>query len=138
MNKPIKAIIFDVDGVVINSVDSHGKYLWSKTIKNDLGITSEHFSKIFAPIWKDITKGKHGTKDHLSNIFSNYPELNISADQFISYWLKNDSNISHDIISLIKNIKIPVYLGTNQDSYRTDHIRKLVGIHFHKIFSSCE
>ena len=44
----IKAIIFDVDGGVFKTHDEKGNDLWSCTVKKDLGLTSEHFSRIFS------------------------------------------------------------------------------------------
>ncbi len=47
-NNKIKAIIFDVDGVVFNTHDESGNYLWSQNVKEDLGLISKHFSVIFS------------------------------------------------------------------------------------------
>lgn len=67
--KKIKTIIFDVDGVVFNSINQDGHYLWSKNIKADLGIKSDHFKLIYSKRWDDVTRGKITTKDHLKTVF---------------------------------------------------------------------
>ncbi len=53
-NHTIKAIIFDADGVLFKAHDKSGKYLWSRRIKEDLGLTSQHLSVIFSEKWEEI------------------------------------------------------------------------------------
>ncbi|MBN9342812.1 MAG: hypothetical protein BGO76_07615 [Caedibacter sp. 38-128] len=40
------------------------------------------------------------------------------------------------MLNLVKSIGVPAYLGTNQDSYRTKHIKKIVGHTFRGCFAS--
>ena len=68
-NKKIKAIIFDVDGVVFKTHDESGNYLWSQSVKEDLGLTSKHFSLIFSEKWESIIRGKITLENHLHGIF---------------------------------------------------------------------
>lgn len=78
----IKAIIFDVDGVVFKTHDERGNYLWSRTVKKDLGLTSEHFSRIFSEKWTDIITGKIDLRRHLDVLFKEklFEDLNLSPD----------------------------------------------------------
>lgn len=46
-NNKIKAIIFDVDGVLFQNHDENGRYLWSKNAKEDLGLSRDHFLIIY-------------------------------------------------------------------------------------------
>ena len=43
----MKAIIFDVDGVLIKQKDEHGKYLWQKNIEIDLGLSPDQVQQIY-------------------------------------------------------------------------------------------
>lgn len=61
----IKAIIFDVDGVIFQAYDKNGSYLWSRNIKQDLGLTSKHFSVIFSEKWDSIIRGEMDLGEHL-------------------------------------------------------------------------
>lgn len=139
LNK-IKAIIFDIDGVVFKSIDENGKYLWSKNLKKDLKLNSEHCKLIYSKEWNNVTKGKISTVNHLQNVFSNpiFKNIDISPKKYIDYWLKNDQFVNKEIIELIKLLSIDSYIGTNQDYHRTEHIKKLVGSHFKYCFSSFE
>ena len=139
--KTVKAIIFDVDGVVFNSLDENGRYLWSKNIKSDLGICGEHFKLIFSDRWDDVTRGKTTTKDHLRSvfmheIFNELRENGLTPDSYINYWLSHDGNINLEMIGFVKQFTIPVYLGTNQDEHRTRHIVECVGHFFTGCFAS--
>jgi putative hydrolase of the HAD superfamily len=138
MTQNLKAIIFDVDGVVFKSLDSDGKYLWSKTIKEDLGLRREHFQKIFSKQWDCVTKGKIDTKDYLSEVFKDeiFANLNLTVEGYIDYWLSHDNYVDQEIINFVYSLDIPAYLGTNQDPYRTRHIQALVGDAFKGIFTS--
>lgn len=135
---PIEAIIFDVDGVVFKSIDAHGKYFWSQNIKKDLGIRGEHLKKIFSKQWEDVTKGEIDTKEHLRQIFKDntFENLNLTVDGYINYWLAHDNYVDSEMVSFAQSLKIPAYLGTNQDPYRTNHIKNLVGSSFKGVFSS--
>jgi putative hydrolase of the HAD superfamily len=125
--KNIKAVVVDVDGVLVKSLDENGKFLWSRRIEKDLGITSFYFKRIFNHDWLDVTKGKIETKLHLSLSFQELG-LTLSVEDYLSYWLENDSNINLEILNICekiqKNMQVPIYIGTNQDFYRTTHLWK--------------
>lgn len=137
-----KAILFDLDGVLIKSLDSNGKYLWSKHLKKDLGLTKEHCARIFGPQWRDVTTGAVGTREHLNTVFEDpiFKDLSVSADTFIDYWLSQESHehVNKDMLKMIQNLPMPKYIATNQESYRTPHIQSLLPACFEKTFASFE
>lgn len=136
----IKAIIFDVDGVIFKTHDEVGNYLWSRTIKEDLGITSKHFSMIFSEKWGDITRGKIDLIEHLEEVFKDklFGSLSISPQDYIKYWFRKDHNVNAEILKLVEQLQLPCYLGTNQEALRTKHISSTVGQYFAGCFASCE
>ncbi|MBP9694651.1 MAG: HAD-IA family hydrolase, partial [Alphaproteobacteria bacterium] len=137
-NNKIKAIIFDVDGVILKSHDERGNYLWSRSIKEDLGLTSKHFSVIFSEKWDSIIRGKIDLGEHLHAIFQEelFKELTITPQQYIQYWLSRDHHVNQDILHLVESLKTPCYLGTNQESLRITHILNTVGSYFKECFVS--
>ena len=134
----IKGIIFDLDGVILRSLDENGNYLWSRSIKEDLGLTSKHFSVIFSEKWESIIRGKIKLDDHLHAIFQEklFKDLGITPEQYIQYWLTHDHQVNQDILDFVKILKIPCYLGTNQEALRTHHILDTVGSYFQECFAS--
>lgn len=135
----IKSIIFDVDGVLFFSQDKNGDYLWSRRIKEDLGLTGLHLSVIFEQRkWSQIIRGKIDLNNHLEDIFQRelFKDLGITHQDYIQYWLSRDHNINQDMLELVTSLKIPCYLGTNQESLRTNHILNSIGSLFAGHFAS--
>ncbi|MGI4775522.1 MAG: HAD family hydrolase, partial [Janthinobacterium lividum] len=137
-NNEIKAIIFDLDGVLFKAYNDNGNYLWSRSIKDDLGITSKHFSVIFSEKWDRIIRGKMDLNEHLKSIFQEkiFKDLTTTPQQYIQYWLDHDHHVNQDVLSLVKSLKIQCYLGTNQEALRTSHILNTVGSYFKSCFAS--
>jgi HAD superfamily hydrolase (TIGR01509 family) len=137
-NNKIKAIIFDVDGVIFKTHDDNGNYLWSRNIKDDLGLTSEHFSAIFSEKWEDIIRGKIDLNEHLGALFQEelFKDLKINLQQYIQYWLSHDHQVNQDMLRLVASLATPCYLGTNQEALRTAHILGTVGSCFQGCFAS--
>lgn len=132
----MKVIIFDVDGVLINSKDEFNRHLWQKNIENDLGLNPNQMRQIYSGDWSLVTKGQIDTRQYFKTALAKL-NITISVDVFIEYWLKHDSNINTEILSEIKTIKnSKLYIATNQDSYRTKFLQKIFESYFNGIFSS--
>ena len=54
----------------------------------------------------------------------------------IQYWLTHDHQVNQGVLDLVKGLKIPCYLGTNQEALRTHHILDTVGSYFKECFAS--
>jgi hypothetical protein len=82
----MKIVVFDCDGVIINSTDEYGKYLWSKNIKKDLGLSPDQIRLIFSGDWSLVLKGLMDPQQYFKSVFT---KLNIalSVDLFIEYWV---------------------------------------------------
>ena len=134
----MKAIIFDVDGVLFKTHNIDGTYLWSSSVKNDLGLSKIHFDKIFSNSWENVVKGKVDTIEYLHNVFQDniFTNLNVMPEIYINYWLSKDHHVNLEVIEFIKSIKTTCYIGTNQEGFRTDHILKHIGCYFKGCFSS--
>ena len=137
-NHIIKAIVFDVDGVIFKTHDENERYLWSRTAKEDLGLTKNHFKEIFSSNWEDVARGKLETIQYLQQTFKKpvFNDINITPIEYISYWLSKDCHINWDVVEFASSLGLPCYLGTNQESHRTNHIIRLIGKHFKDVFSS--
>lgn len=148
---PIKAVIFDIDGVLYQSCNAEGKFLWSRRAKEDLGLCRTHFEKIFSPEWLELIRGKKSLRDHLERVWQGEEfqpkngdtgsSSRCSTREYIDYWLRHDTLLREEVLALALNLKalgMPCYLGTNQEAVRTEHIRASLGVHFTHVFSSCD
>lgn len=134
----IKAIIFDVDGVLISSKDEQGEYIWHKNIQAKLGIDAKCLSSIYSGNWSLVMKGMLNMQQHVANVFSEC-SIDLPIDSFIDYWLKNDLKINESIVTLIRQLKTHKrYLGTNQDFLRAAVIWNKFGQDFDGFFPSCQ
>ena len=93
----MKAIIFDVDGVLINSKDESGKYLWDKNIEKDLWLTSDQTRQIYSGDWALVMKGLLDTRKYFKMMFTKL-NIGLSIDNFIEYWIKHDLNTNTEIL----------------------------------------
>lgn len=133
----IKAIVFDVDGVLINSKNDKGEYLWQENIQAKLGIDDKCLAAIYSENWNLVMKGRLGMQQHVAHVFSEL-SVDLSVDSFIDYWLKNDLKINEDTITLVRQLKTyKCYLGTNQDFLRAEVIWNKFGQDFNGFFPSC-
>jgi beta-phosphoglucomutase-like phosphatase (HAD superfamily) len=65
----MKAIIFDVDGVLLKNKDEHGKHLWQKNIATDLGLNHDQMRQIYAKDWFLVIRGLVDTRQHFKTVF---------------------------------------------------------------------
>lgn len=134
MKEKIKAIIFDVDGVLIDVVDENGLFLWKNAIDEDLGISYETTKIFFANYWEKVSKGKIDTLEAIA-LFLKSINSQVTAEEFLNYWHKKDSNINHQMLEVVKELKAkdyPLYLGTNQEKYRVKYLWE--NFEFNKLF----
>jgi HAD superfamily hydrolase (TIGR01509 family) len=135
-----KVIVFDVDGVIVRSKDSNGHFLWQANIKNDLGIDSEVMRDIFGDPrgWLDCTLGKTDTKTYFQSRLAKYA-VNIGADVLIEYWLTRDTHFDSDVMACIESLQGQrVFIASNQDRLRADHLVKTIGHLFEDVFVSSD
>jgi putative hydrolase of the HAD superfamily len=137
----LKAIVFDVDGVLINCLDGNGNFLWQKNIERDLGISLQTTTQFFKEYWSKIGKGHLDTLEAI-DLYLKSIGSGLEACDFMNYWHKKDSNINHDVFEFAKSIreKYQLFIGTNQEKYRVRHIHRLLNSDelFSEVFASCE
>src|ERR1700744_4132308 len=77
-----KAILFDVDGVLVRNFNEEKKFLWSLNIERDLGVTSEVMRDIFSSGWWECIKGRADTKGYIQSALARHGAA-VDADVFI-------------------------------------------------------
>lgn len=141
----MQIVFFDVDGVLVHGYHARPELrkCWDEKIKEDFGIDRERFKNefILGPFLKEVIIGKKDLKEALSEIL---PDLGYKQDpqDFIDYWLQNDSNINHDLLEKIRILKdskkVRLFIATNQEHNRAKHLMHTLGFdqYFEDIFYS--
>jgi len=134
MNK--KCILFDADGVVINSE------LFTVQYQKQFGISNDEMLPFFKGIFQDCLVGKADLKKVVQPYLKKW-EWEGDVDGFLLFWFKAEHNIDKRVIELISDLRknaVLCYLATNQEKYRTEYMRKEMGFDkvFDGIFSSAE
>lgn len=131
----IKAILFDVDGVVVNP-----QLVFAKNLISDYNITANETDNFFKSIFQECLVGKADLKEELPKYLKEWgwPK---TTDELINYWLESDNNIDPNLMSSIQRLRkrgIKCYLATNQEKYRTDYMIDKMGFSksFDGIFTS--
>lgn len=139
-NENFGAIIWDADGVLINSYDENGTFHWSRKIKRDIGVPDEVVAAIFKTQdihgtkgWSDVLLGRKETKAHIQEIFSLHG-IQVSVDAYIDYWLSKDVAVNEFAARYLN--PETAYIGTNQDPLRTKRLERLFQGRVRKVFSS--
>ena len=137
MKKDIKAIVLDADGVIINKPD-----MFSVQYQKEFGISNDVMLPFFKGRFQDCLVGKADLKEELEPLLKKWAWPGL-VEELLDYWFKSEHYIDEKIVAEIARLKrmgIKCYLGTDQEKYRTEYIRKNMGLEkiFDKIYSSAE
>lgn len=132
-------IFFDVDGVLVHGYHARPelRVCWDENLTEDFGIDRKRFTEefIFGPFIKEVLIGKRDMKHALAEWL---PRLNCDAmpEDFISYWLRKDGNVNHDLLEKVRRMKetgkARLFIATNQAHDRARHLMDKLG--FSEIF----
>lgn len=120
----IKALMMDVDGVLVDGRPEDGRP-WQTSIEEDLGFSAYALhEQFFAPYWEDIVLGRVGLMERLT---TSLPKIapDVSAAKFVSYWFERDSRLVTPWLpelSWSRSRGIRVYLATNQEHVRAAYL----------------
>jgi putative hydrolase of the HAD superfamily len=130
IEKPIKALMVDVDGVLVDGRPDDGRH-WQAGLEEDLGFSAdalqEHF---FTPYWEDIVVGRSGLMDPLTAALQKIAP-HVSPADFLRYWFHSDSRVVAPLLAelaLVRAEGILVYLATNQEHLRASYLMETLGL----------
>ena len=129
-----KAILFDVDGVVVNPP------IISETLERHFNLPFSETKEFFLNDFNKCLIGKSDLKTELTPYINKW-RWSEGVNEFINLWMETSSGINSLILTLVKNLKeknIKCYLSTNQEKIRTAYLMEEMGLkdHFDGIFSS--
>lgn len=133
----IKAAIFDADGVVINSPG-----YFSVQYQKEFGVSNDVMLPFFKGGFQECVVGASDLKEEVEPLLKDW-KWQGSAEELLAYWFKAEHYIDDRVISEIKRLKekgIKCYLGTKQEKYRMEYIKKDMGLEkfFDGVFCSCD
>ena len=119
---PIKALMVDVDGVVVVQPDLHG---WSTHLERDLGLAPERLQEaFFVPHFGDIIHGRAALRDRLSSVLAEIAP-HLTAETLIAYWFEKDAHLDHGLLAQIDALRaagLSPHLATVQEHERADYL----------------
>ncbi|GFE63388.1 HAD family hydrolase [Litoreibacter roseus] len=125
-----KCLMLDVDGVLIDGRPEDAQR-WDHTLYTDLGVAPEDLGRIFfARDWPDIIIGKADLKPALADALIRL-QASVTAQELIDYWFAKDARIVVPVLSDVRAARasgLPVYLATNQEHLRADHLMTAMGL----------
>ncbi|MEK7648062.1 MAG: HAD-IA family hydrolase [Patescibacteria group bacterium] len=132
-----KAILFDADGVVIRGERFSLQYT------RDYGVPTETLDPFFRTAeFAQCLVGKQDLKEIIAPYVSTW-EWKGSVDELLEYWFRAESVVDTELIAWIQTLRVQgirCYLATNNEKYRTQYLRDVVGLGslMDGVFSSSE
>lgn len=134
---PIKALCFDVDGVIVNP-----QMQFSQLLRLNYEITPEMTKPFFDGIFNECLVGKADLLDVLPPFLRKW-KWKGSVEEFIDLWLRTDHVIDTKMFNAIIELRLKGFiccLATSQEQHCADYLKKEMGFKplFDHMFFSCE
>lgn len=120
-----RAVLFDVDGVLINGYHSNPARVraWDKTMLADIGVDPDRLRKEFT-FETFVKKVIVGQMSFVEALDKHLPALGYkgSSMAFAHYWLHMDSELNQETVAIARTLKTcgdcRLYIATNQEHMR--------------------
>ena len=139
---PLKAVMIDVDGVLIKGRPKDGKH-WSAYLEKDLKLSPSVLQRdFFGPHWSDIVVGRADLMQRLRPVLRSIAP-HLSAEELVAYWFQQDSRLDHNLLNDLQEIRTGgsrIYLASNQEHLRANYLMDNLGLahQFDGIFYSAQ
>ncbi|MCV0429358.1 MAG: HAD-IA family hydrolase [Roseibium sp.] len=129
MRNDIKAIAWDFDGVLNRNI-AEGRFLWSDTLEEDLGISLRAFQEgVFNDTFIDVLSGKLDLLHHVQSwLDQNGHEIN--GEALLSYWFAKDDlkdPQTNELLDHLSDQGIVQVIATNNEDRRATYIESETG-----------
>ncbi len=114
----IKALVFDVDGVLVHAE------MFSKQLEKDYGIPMSSLQPFFADTFQRCLVGEVDLKESLKPHLGEWGWQG-TVDEFINYWFSVEHQVDEPLLSYIAKVKsqgVACYVATNQEKYRAAYL----------------
>ena len=120
--------LVDLDNTLLNTffIDDDGavNFYWSQHFKQDFGQSPRVLKELFCEPFLTMLRTNDDLCPHI-NMFLQSHNINISADEFLEYWLSRDSIINTDVLNWIRVHHMSgnhFHIASNQPNVRMDYI----------------
>jgi putative hydrolase of the HAD superfamily len=128
-----RALVFDVDGVIINGRPADGRR-WDVELQRDLGLCPRLLAdRFFRLHWRDVVIGHVDLEARLAPILAEIaPDL--SFNELVDYWFANDARLDLSLLRDVAHCRADGWatvLATNQEHRRAAYIWNTIGLMHH-------
>lgn len=132
-----KAILFDLDGVVIIE-----NKRFSVRMSEEMNIPLEEILPFFMNEFRECSFGRADLKEEIKPFLVKW-NYDGSVDDFIKYWFDGERNTDKRVLEIVEELRgknIKCYIATRQEKYRKDYLLNEVGLknNFDGIFCTCD
>jgi putative hydrolase of the HAD superfamily len=125
---PIKALMVDVDGVIVVHPDPKG---WSANLERDLGLSAELLQEaFFKPHFGDVVHGRAGLHERLGPVLAEIAP-HINSERLVAYWFEQDANLNYNLLKELAEVRgrgIELHLATVQEHKRAEYLWQILGL----------
>lgn len=126
-------ILWDADGVLMQTFTEDGLFCWTLTIEEELGMTEAQASGPFHDGWDDVLLGRRDALDAISAHFT-AKGITVSPERFLDYWLEKDCRINERVAAQMR--RFGGCIATNQDRRRSTLLAQWFAPDIRKVFAS--
>lgn len=121
----LKALMVDVDGVVVVRPPDPAKALWNWNAKAELGLDPEAFqSEFFSIHWDDVVHGRADLHERLTPVLQRIAP-GLTSHQVVDYWFANDAFVDHALLADLRDWRsrgVELHLATVQEHHRARYL----------------
>lgn len=124
----IKCILFDTDGVVINSE------IFSVQYQKEYNVSNNEMFPFFKREFQSCIVGKTDLMEAVKPWLPKW-KWKGTEKEFLQFWFKAEHNVDERVIKIVKKLRkkrIKCFLATNQEKYRTEYMKS--DMRFEKLF----
>ncbi|KKP33009.1 MAG: hypothetical protein A2312_04540 [Candidatus Staskawiczbacteria bacterium RIFOXYB2_FULL_32_9] len=134
----VKAILFDLDGVVITSTGKR----FSERLSEKLDISMEIISEFFVKDFREYSFGRADLKEKIAPYLPKWG-FDGSVDDLLKFWFEHEGTLDHEVLKIVANLRskgIKCFIATRQEKYRKEYLLNIMGLKekFDGIFCTCD